>query len=117
MTATIALWGSILLNGIGQVMLKRGVGSSETGGGSRFQWWVALLTNVWVWCWGLSFLGATALWLLALSKLDISYAFPLLSVSFVLVAVLSRFLLGERITWKRWLSIAVICLGVVLIAA
>jgi drug/metabolite transporter (DMT)-like permease len=116
MTATLALWISILLNGLAQVLLKKGVGHSSDQGRVPASWWIALLKNVWVWAWGLSFVAATALWLLALSKLDISYAFPLLSSSFILVGILSRVLLGEFISWKRWVAILVICLGVILIA-
>jgi len=117
MTASIALWTSIFLNGLAQVLLKKGVGHSNDAGGAPAGWWLSLLQNVWVWAWGLSFVAATALWLLALSRLDISYAFPLLSTSFVLVALLSRLLLGEFISWKRWAAIFVICFGVILIAA
>jgi drug/metabolite transporter (DMT)-like permease len=117
MTATIALWMSIFLNGMAQVLLKKGVGHSKDQGAAPASWWLSLLKNVWVWGWALSFVAATALWLLALSKLDISYAFPLLSTSFILVALLSRLLLGEFISWKRWIAIIVICLGVILIAA
>lgn len=116
MTAAIALWASIFLNGLAQVFLKKGVGHSTSQGGVSAAWWFSLLKNGWVWAWGLSFVAATALWLLALSKLEISYAFPLLSSSFILVALLSRILLGEVISWKRWISIFVICAGVILIA-
>ncbi len=117
MTATIALWASIFLNGLAQVLLKKGVGHSSDQGRAPASWWFSLLKNGWVWAWGLCFVAATALWLLALSRLDISYAFPLLSTSFILVALLSRLLLGEFISWKRWFAIFVICLGVILIAA
>jgi drug/metabolite transporter (DMT)-like permease len=116
MTATLALWVSIFLNGLAQVVLKKGVGHSKEQGGASTRWWLSLLGNVWVWAWGLSFVAATALWILALSKLDISYAFPLLSTSFILVAILSRLLLGEYISRRRWIAILVICLGVILIA-
>src|SRR5215472_8562583 len=95
MSATLALWISIFLNGLAQVLLKKGLGPRQKHTGFSGRWWLALFTNGWVWAWGLSFVAATALWILALSKLDISYAFPLLSISFILVAVLSRLLLGE----------------------
>jgi drug/metabolite transporter (DMT)-like permease len=116
MTAVFALWASIALNGLAQVLLKKGVGHSAKGGSTTAKWWVSLLGNGWVWSWGLSFVVATALWLIALAKLDISYAFPLLSTSFVFVAILSRVFLKEVISWRRWLSILVISLGVILIA-
>ena len=115
MTATLALWISILLNGLAQVLLKKGVGRSQSGVSAN--WWLSLLANVWVWAWGFSFVAATALWILALSKLDISYAFPLLSSSFILVAILSRLILGEYISGRRWMAILIICLGVILIAS
>jgi len=117
MTATLALWISIFLNGLAQVLLKKGVGHTQARTGVSAKWWLSLLTNGWIWAWGLSFVVATALWILALSKLDISYAFPLLSTSFILVAILSRLLLGEYISRTRWIAIFVICLGVILIAA
>jgi drug/metabolite transporter (DMT)-like permease len=116
MNAIVALWASIFLNGLAQVLLKKGVGHSNDHSRPSTRWWLALLKNPWVWSWALSFVAATALWLLAVSRLDISYAFPLLSASFVLVAIFSRFLLGEFISWKRWAAILVICLGVILIA-
>jgi drug/metabolite transporter (DMT)-like permease len=116
MTAVFALWASIALNGLAQVLLKKGVGHNSDGGGAKAKWWISLLSNGWVWSWGLSFVVATALWLIALAKLDISYAFPLLSTSFVFVAILSRVFLKEVISWRRWLSILVISIGVILIA-
>jgi drug/metabolite transporter (DMT)-like permease len=61
-------------------------------------------------------MAGTMLWMVALSHMDISYAFPLVSASYVLVAVLSRLLLKESIPWQRWLAIAVISLGVALSA-
>jgi drug/metabolite transporter (DMT)-like permease len=116
MTASIALWVSVVLNGMAQVLLKKGVGHSDDDSAVTGRWWLSLLMNGWVWGWGLSFVAATGLWLLALSKLDISYAYPLLSSSFVFVAIMSRIFLNEAISWRRWLAILVICVGVVLIA-
>jgi drug/metabolite transporter (DMT)-like permease len=116
MTAIVALWASIVLNGLAQVVLKKGVGHASDSRSATANWWISLLANGWVWSWGISFVVATALWLIALSKLDISYAFPLLSTSFVFVAILSRLFLKEIISWRRWLSILVISLGVILIA-
>ena len=116
MSALGALWVSIFFGAIAQVMLKRGVGHSTDSARVSAGWWMALLRNGWVWGWGISFVAATILWLLALSAVDISYAFPLLSAGFILVALLSRVLLKEIISPKRWVAILIIGVGVVLIS-
>jgi drug/metabolite transporter (DMT)-like permease len=117
MSAMTMLWTSILLGGVAQILLKCGVTAAQAGAsGKRGRWWLGLLTSGWMWSWAAAFTAATALWLLAVSQLSISFAFPLLSAGYVLVAILSRIFLGERVSWKRWTAIAVICAGVILIS-
>jgi drug/metabolite transporter (DMT)-like permease len=108
MTPLAALWVSILLGACAQVFLRRGVAGHN---GS----YILLLRSGWVWAWGLCFVVATALWMTAISALQISYAFPLLSIGFPFVAVLSVLFLKERIPASRWAAIAVITFGVALI--
>jgi len=112
MSAFSALWLTIILSACAQVFLKRGV--TGIGPGVRFSY-VSLVKSAWVWAWGISFVLATGLWLIAMSRIQVSYAFPLLSISYPIVAVLSIFLLGERIPASRWMAIAVITFGVALI--
>jgi drug/metabolite transporter (DMT)-like permease len=116
MNATAALWISILLGGVAQILLKRGVTGDRASRGAFTQWWLGLLRSGWIWAWLISFIAATGLWLLAVSQLNISYAFPLLSASYVIVAVLSRIWLHENVSWQRWTAIAVISAGVLLIS-
>ena len=117
MTATMALWASVLLGGIAQIALKLSVSRGLAVVNPRsIGWWLGLVRSGWLWmylgCFGL----ATGLWLLALSGLNISYAFPLLSASYILVALMARVFLGETVSSKRWLGISIVCLGVVFIA-
>jgi drug/metabolite transporter (DMT)-like permease len=113
MNPTAALWTSIVLGGCAQVMLRKGV----QGGDARSpRWWLNIFTSGWVMGWAICFVVATILWMVALARIDISYAFPLLSSSYILVAVLSRLLLKESISRQRWLAIAVISIGVALSA-
>ncbi len=117
MSPVVSLWASILLGGVAQILLKRGVTCAAVAGSARSpRWWLGLLRSAWIWAWVGAFTISTGLWLLAVSQLNISYAFPLLSGGYVFVALLSRALLREAISWQRWAAIAVICLGVVLIA-
>jgi drug/metabolite transporter (DMT)-like permease len=60
-------------------------------------------------------IGALA-WIAVLARLDLSLAYPFLALNFVLVALVSRVVLGESIPPMRWLGILVICSGIVLAA-
>jgi drug/metabolite transporter (DMT)-like permease len=61
--------------------------------------------------------GGTALWLYALYQMDVSRAFPFLSLGSVLVTLISRFLLKERVDAMRWGGVLLVALGVMLVAA
>ena len=53
----------------------------------------------------------------ALQFVEVSTAFPIGSVAFVVVAILSRRFLNEPVTGPRWLGIGLIIVGVSLLAA
>jgi drug/metabolite transporter (DMT)-like permease len=56
-----------------------------------------------------------AFWVLALARLELSYAYPIACCSILLVALLSAVFLGEPITGKMWLGTVLILVGVVLL--
>jgi uncharacterized membrane protein len=51
-----------------------------------------------------------------LSRVDLSYALPATSVSYVLTALMAEFLLHEHVSTERWIGIGLIGLGVSLVA-
>lgn len=53
----------------------------------------------------------------ALQFVEVSTAFPITSIGIVVVAILSERFLGEPITRARWIGIALIAVGVALLAA
>ena len=53
----------------------------------------------------------------ALQFVEVSTAFPIGSIGFVIVAILSQRLLNEPVTRARWAGIALIIAGVSLLAA
>ncbi len=63
-------------------------------------------------CYGLGFL----VWLIVLSKAEVSYAYPLISLGYVFTAILARAMFGEAVSFTRMAGILVTCLGVCLIA-
>ncbi len=63
-------------------------------------------------CYGAS----VCVWLAALSKAPVSTAYPMLSLGYVAVAVVSVMWLGESMTLPKVLGIALICAGVILVS-
>jgi multidrug transporter EmrE-like cation transporter len=59
---------------------------------------------------------SVALWIVALSRVDVSIAYPMLSIGYVVNAFAAWYLFGEALTPLRLTGIAVIVLGVFLIS-
>jgi multidrug transporter EmrE-like cation transporter len=96
----------------GQLMLKHGMsrmGGAATVGGSLIR---NIVTSPWV-VGGLVVYGLGVInWLMALSHLELSYAYPFASLSYIGIIVGSYFIFKERITLLRVAGIAVIIIGV-----
>lgn len=111
------LLAGVLLGVVGQISLKSGM-KLLTGAGTSGV--VPLLmgaaTNpqviVGVACYGLSMV----FWLLVLSRLDLSLAYPMLGISYIGVLFASWYFLGEAVSPMRWAGTLIICLGVYLVA-
>jgi len=100
-----------LLTCLGQVAQKfaveswRGVASS----------WAEKLRSPWLWL-ALVSLGAGLLvWLLVLQRLEVGIAYPMLSLNFVLITLIARFIFREPIDRRHWLGVALVIGGVVLL--
>jgi len=66
---------------------------------------------------GLLFYGLGSLaWIVVLSRLELSYAYPFVAINFILIAFISRLVFSETISGLRWLGIASICIGILLVA-
>lgn len=118
-TAWLA-FASPLIGTLGQVLLKHSMRQIGPVTSAR-------LANPWQLAGALlltpSFLAAAAVyalgfavWLVILSKLDLSYAYPILALSFFLVPLLSQWFFGEAISPLRWAGIAFILFGVILVS-
>jgi len=100
----------------GELLLKSGMNqvgelsSSNLGSGL-----VKCLTNARV-IGGFASLGVgSIIWLVVLSKANLSWAYPMLSMGYILVLVFSDLFLNENVTVVRWLGTVVVCFGVFLI--
>ena len=68
--------------------------------------------------WTLAGICALAIWMITdlalLSRADLSFVLPVITTSYVLIALVGHFVLNERISRLRWLGILVISFGVLL---
>ena len=55
------------------------------------------------------------LWLAVLSWEDLSVALPMQALSYIVVAFLAQWYLGEHVSPMRWAGISLVCVGVVMI--
>ena len=60
--------------------------------------------------------ASLVLWIMALSRSDVSVVYPMTSIGFALNAMLAWWLLGESVTAMRFAGIGVIILGVIIVA-
>jgi drug/metabolite transporter (DMT)-like permease len=66
---------------------------------------------------GIALYGLSLLtWIVVLSRAEASLAYPFLALGFVIVAIAGHVLLGEVLTERRMIAIAIIIGGVVLLA-
>ena len=94
----------------GQLMLKRGMNHTRSGQ-SIF---VYMATSPWV-IGGVIVYGLGVLnWLMALSRLELSYVYPFASLSYVGIIIGSYFLFKENMSRMRILGICIIIAGVLI---
>lgn len=109
----------VLLNAAAQLLIKSG---AETAGHFSFtagHIWQALLHFALQWqiLLGLTFYAVSVVvWILALTRVQVSIAYPMLSLGYVVTAFAAWWLFGEALTVQKLLGIAVIIVGVVLVA-
>ena len=111
MMTLLLLLAACLLTCMGQVAQKFAVESWR----HLPDGWGLKLRSPWLWA-ALLCLGVGLLvWLLVLQRLEVGIAYPMLSLNFVLVTLVARFVFHEPIDSRHWLGVALVIAGVVLL--
>lgn len=109
----------VLLNAIAQILLKKGmlsVGYFEFHFENFFPIIKRVTNNLYILSGLTSYVISVMIWLLVLARVEVSYAYPFLSVGYVVVTVLGYFIFQENLSWMRVIGIAVIIVGVLLLS-
>jgi multidrug transporter EmrE-like cation transporter len=107
---------TILLTVYGQLVIKwqvMGAGAFPDDPAGKLWFLAGLLLNPWIITALAAALLAAFSWMAAMTKLDLSHAYPFTSLSFVLVTFVSAWLFQEPVTVPKIAGIALICAGIV----
>lgn len=110
--------GCVLMSSAAQVVMKLGMNAGAPPAGAPvLATYAHALSSPLVWA-GLGLYGLSAgLWIWVLSRLDVSLAYPLVSLGFVFTLAVGVQWLGEPFSWQRLAGCGLIVAGVMLLAA
>ncbi|MFO1171422.1 MAG: EamA family transporter [Hyphomicrobiaceae bacterium] len=110
---------TVLTNAIAQIMLKRGmltIGPLDFSASSPVMTILKVVFQPFVFAGLCIFVVSMASHLYVLSKVELSFAYPFLSLAYVVVLAFAWLVFGEQVGPLRVAGVALICLGTVLVA-
>ena len=113
------IFGTIIFTVYGQIILKWRIGkygSLPLEFSEKLLFLFKLLFDPIILTGFFSAFIASLFWMAAMTKFDLSYAYPFMSLSFVFVFLLSIFLFHEPVTVYKVAGIVVITIGIILIS-
>jgi multidrug transporter EmrE-like cation transporter len=103
----------------GQITLKAAmnqigrIGSAEVAAAGDTILRAAKEPRLWL---GLTLFGISSIfWLVVLSRVPLSVAYPFVGISYVLIVLMSRLVLNEAVPALRWVGVLVVALGLTII--
>lgn len=112
------IFTGICLNAIAQLLLKAGtnaVGAIHLTADNWLATGIKLATQLPI-IGGLScYVLSVVVWIIGLSRVDVTIAYPLLSLGYILNAIGAWYFLGETVSLQRIMAITVIIIGVAML--
>ncbi len=110
---------NIVFNVMGQLLLKHGMnklGNFDISLQALVPVFIRAFLSPYILMGLACYVTGFLIWLIVLAKAEVSFAYPLISLGYILTALLGWLLLGESVTWMRLTGIIVTCLGVFIIS-
>jgi len=105
----------VMLNTIAQLCLKQGmlqIGSIEV---TIHNLWIMFLEaslNPFVIIGMICYVASFGVWLIVLSRVEVSIAYPMLSIGYVVTFIMAYYFWGESLSLNKIAGITLICIGV-----
>lgn len=119
MTHFLLILFSVLINAAAQLALKAGmnrIGYFEFAWANAVPIGLKVLASPFVLLGVTAYIVSVAVWLLVLSRVEVGYAYPMISLGYVVNAVAGYYLFQESLSAMRIAGILVIVLGVYLVS-
>lgn len=113
------IFTGICLNAVAQLLLKAGtnaVGAIHLTAENWFPTGLKLATQLPILGGLTCYVLSVVVWIIGLSRMDVTIAYPMLSLGYVINAIGAWYFLGEMVSAQRILAIGVILVGVALLA-
>jgi multidrug transporter EmrE-like cation transporter len=108
----------VLLNACAQIVLKQGmrvIGPFGFSVENIFPILVRAGMNPFILTGLACYVFSVLVWLMVLSRVEVSFAYPLLSIGYVVTAFAGYLFFNENMGYIRWAGVLIICFGVYLI--
>jgi len=110
---------AVIMTGAGEMLTKAGLDNltEQLGEPFAFKWPILWRTFTnWMVLLGFALIfGAAVLWLVVISRVNLSLAYPILALGYFFTVIASWLILKEPLTWQKVVGSIVICLGVGLV--
>jgi len=113
------LMAGVILNAMAQLLLKAGtnaIGQFEFSAGNIVPVGMKLVLEPHILGGMACYVVSLVVWIMGLSRVEVSIAYPMLSVGYVLNALAAWYLFGEAVSMTRLTGIGVIIIGVYIVA-
>ena len=103
----------------GQLFFKLGLRGFAGNDAHRLlgKFFAKVALSPWIWAGLLTYALEFVLWIMLLAKAPLSLLFPLSSLNYCGVVLVSQLLLGERVSWRRWAAVATITAGAAIVGS
>lgn len=119
MSEKILVFLAICLASGGQILMKKGLiqlGTMSLNAVGVINFVHKIILSPVIICGFFIYGVSSVIWLMALSKVELSLAYPMLAGSYVVVAILAHFLFGEQLSFTRMIGLAIIAIGVIVLS-
>lgn len=109
----------VILNAMAQILLKAGmnrIGEFDFAWNKFFSIGYQAALNPFILSGLFAYVISVVVWLMVLSRVEVSVAYPMISLGYVINAIFAYYLFGESLTIERLTGIFIILLGVYIVA-